>query len=247
MSFVKKAVKSVVGGVTDVIGGITGANAAANAASRAAGIQADAAQGGIDQIRQLLQPFIGAGTQALGGQQALLGLSGPEAQAAAIQALQQSPFFTSQLQLGENRILQNASATGGLRGGNTQAALAQFAPQLLSQTIQQQLGNLGGLSGQGLNASTNAGAQISELLGQQGAARAGAEIAQGQRQGNIFGSALQIGGMIAGGLAGGPAGAAAGANLGGGMGGFAGGGGLGSGGIGGGFLTNPTANIGGPF
>lgn len=244
MSFVKKAVK----GVANVIGGITGANSAANAARRAGDIQSQAAQGGIDEIRRLLGPFIGAGTQALGSQQALLGLSGPEAQAAAIQALQQSPFFTSQLAIGENRILQNASATGGLRGGNTQAALAQFAPQLLSQTIQQQLANLGGIAGSGQNAATGAASGIAGLLGQQGAAQAGAQLAQGQRAGNIFGSALQLGGLVAGGLGGGLGGLLGGGAapaLGGAAGSF--GGLLGSGGIGGGFITNPTANIGGPF
>lgn len=199
MSFFKK----LIGGVTNVIGSVTGANAAASAAKKAGGIQADAAQSGIDQIRELLSPFIGAGTQALGSQQALLGLSGQGAQQAAIQALQQSPFFTAQLQRGENSILQNASATGGLRGGNTQAALAQFAPQLLGQAYQQQLQGLGGLSGQGLSAAGSAGSQIAELLGQQGAARAGATLAQGQKQGQVFGSALQLGGLALGGLGGG--------------------------------------------
>lgn len=240
MSFVKKAIK----GVTNVIGGITGANAAARGAERASQFQVDAAE----RARQLLQPFIGAGTQALGSQQALLGLSGPEAQAAAIEALKLSPFFTSQLELGENRILQNASATGGLRGGNTQAALAQFSPQLLAQTIQQQLGNLGGLSGQGLNAAGAAGG----LIQQQGAAQAGNALAQGARPGQIFGTIAQLAGTAIGAATGGPAGAQLGgqfgANLGGGTGGFSSGGGLlGGNGIGGGFITNPTANIGGPF
>lgn len=231
----------------NVIGGITGANAAAKGARRAADTQVAAAQGGIDEIRKLLSPFIGAGTQALGSQQALLGLSGAEAQQAAIEALRQSPFFTAQLEQGQNLILQNASATGGLRGGNTQAALAQFAPRLLAQTLQQQLGNLGGLVQGGQNAATNAAGSISELLGQQGAARAGAQLAQGQRQGQIFGSALQLGGLALGGLAGGTPGAALGGQLGGSAGGFLSGGGTGGSGIGGGFITNPTANIQGLF
>lgn len=238
MSAIGKALKGVVKGVTGVIGEVTGANAAARGAQNASQIQSDYAA----RARELLTPFLGAGTQALGSQQALLGLSGPEAQAAALEALKASPFFQSQLQLGETSILQNASATGGLRGGNTQSALAQFSPQLLAQTLQQQLQNLGGLSQQGLQAAGASG----DLLNQQGAAQAGGALAQGQRAGNIFGSALQLGGLVAGGLAGGPAGAALGANLGGGTGGFSPGL-IGGSGIGGGFITNPTANIGGPF
>lgn len=237
MGIIKKAVK----GVGNAIGAVTGANATAKGARRASEFQINAAE----SAKQLLQPFLGAGTQALGSQQALLGLSGPEAQQAAIEALRMSPFFQSQLEVGNNAILQNASATGGLRGGNTQAALAQFAPQLLQQTLQQQLQNLGGLTNNGFNAALRAG----DLDQQKGAAQAGNALAQAQRQSSIIGGAFQIGGLLAGGLGGGGAGglfggggAASGA-----AGGFASGGGLGSGGIGGGFITNPTANIGGPF
>jgi len=91
------------------------------------------------------------------------------------------------LQAGTNSILQNASATGGLRGGNTQAALASFSPNLLAQTIQQQYQNLGGLTSVGQNAAAmtgNAGMQtgqgIANLLQQQGAAIAGGDLAQGR-------------------------------------------------------------------
>src|SRR5206468_3591196 len=82
-------------------------------------------------------PNAGGGTTggSLGAQQDILGLNGPDAQQAAINRLQTMPAFTSALTLGENRILQNASATGGLRGGNTQGALAYFAPSLLAQQI----------------------------------------------------------------------------------------------------------------
>jgi hypothetical protein len=96
-------------------------------------------------------------------------------------------MFTSMLQQGENSILQNASATGGLRGGNTQAALAQFSPALLSQMINDQYSRLGGLTALGQNAAAgvgNAGMQtgsnISALLQQQGAAQAGNALGQGQ-------------------------------------------------------------------
>ena len=47
---------------------------------------------------------------------------------------------------GEEAILQGASATGGLRGGNVQAALAQFRPAMLNRFVQQQYERLGGLT-----------------------------------------------------------------------------------------------------
>ena len=81
---------------------------------------------------------------------------------------------------------------GGLRGGNIQAALGQFRPQLLSSLIEQQYGRLGGMTSLGQQsaagvgtAGLQTGANVSNLLGQQGAAQAGAEIAQGRAFGAI--------------------------------------------------------------
>lgn len=205
MSFIGKAIGKVVGG-------ITGANQAADAAQSAAATQAASAQAGIDQQKQMLEafqkvlaPFVTAGTGALGAQQNLLGLNGNDAQQSAISAIQASPQFTALQKQGEDAILANASATGGLRGGNVQGALAQFSPALLSQLIQQQLGNLGGISSMGANAAAgvgNAGLQtgssVSNLLQQQGAATAGGQIAQGSTVRQSFGDLLKIGSMIAG-------------------------------------------------
>jgi hypothetical protein len=167
---------------------------AASAAKKAAGTQAESAQAGIDEQRRqfdltqkLLGPYAQAGEGALSAQQALIGLAGPEAQAAAIRNIEMSPQFTSMVAQGENAMLQNASATGGLRGGNTQAALAQFRPNLLSGLIQQQYQNLGGLTTTGANAAAGVGsagmqtgANVGNLLQQQGAATAGGQIAAGQ-------------------------------------------------------------------
>ena len=172
------------------------------AAGDAAAIQGQAAQGGIDEqrrqfdaIQKLLQPYSQAGTAALGQQQALLGMGTPEAQQQAINAIQSGPQFQALQQQGENAILQNASATGGLRGGNVQGALAQFRPALLSGLIEQQYNRLGGLTSIGQNAAAgvgnagmSTGANVANLLGQQGAAAAGAEIAQGKAFGAIPGA-----------------------------------------------------------
>jgi len=179
-----------------LVGGIYSANKQGKAADNASRLQSDAANAGIEQqnkqfeaIQKLLNPYVDAGYQGQAGQLDLLGLNGAGAQGAAIGAIQQSPQFTSMLKQGENSILQNASATGGLRGGNTQAALAQYSPQLLSQLINQQYSRLGGLASVGQNAAAgvgNAGQQnannVSNLLQQQGAAQAGGALAQGNAQ-----------------------------------------------------------------
>jgi hypothetical protein len=190
---------AIIGGA--VIGAVGSYYAQTEAADTAAGAQRDASQAAIaEQRRQqaemerLLAPYMQAGQGALGQQQALLGLGGPEAQRAAIAQLEQGPQFQAMVEQGETAILQNASATGGLRGGNTQAALAQFRPQMLSQLINQQMAQLGGLSGMGQQSAMGAagygqqGTQgVIGQLGAQGQAAAGAALAQGQGMANIFG------------------------------------------------------------
>lgn len=112
------------------------------------------------------------------------GLTGAQQQQGSIDALKASPMFTSLYGIGNDTILQNAAATGGLRGGNTQNSLAQFSSSLLAQVIQNQLSNLGGISAQGANSAiglgqlsqSNSNAQ-SQLQGQIGNANATAAAA----------------------------------------------------------------------
>lgn len=179
------------------------AKAQTQAADNASAAQERTAQMGIeeqrrqfDQVQQLLSPYVNAGTGALAGQQDLLGLNGAPAQEASILGIQNSPQFGALMQQGEDAILANASATGGLRGGNTQAALGQFRPALLAQLIDQQYARLGGLTSVGQNAAAgtgNAGMQtgnqITQLLGQQGQAKAGAALAQGRAQSQFYNNA----------------------------------------------------------
>jgi len=196
---------AIIGGA--IITGVGGYMAQKSAAEEAAGAQRSASEAAIaEQRRQqaemerLLAPYMQAGQGALGAQQALLGLGGPEAQQAAIAQLEASPQFQAMTQQGETAILQNASATGGLRGGNTQAALAQFRPAMLSQLIQQQMAQLGGMAGMGAQSALGAagygqqGAQnVMGQLGAIGQAQAGSALAQGQGMANMFGG---IGGAI---------------------------------------------------
>jgi hypothetical protein len=194
------------------IGQLTGAQDQADAASQAAGTQAASAQAGIneqgrqfDALQKLMTPFVEAGTQGLSGQQSLLGLNGADAQHNSIYSIRTGPQFQSMLQQGENSILSNASATGGLRGGNTQAALAQFSPQLLSQLIDSQYSKLGGLTSLGQNsaagvgnAGMQTGANVANLLQQQGAATAGGQLAQGGVAASGINTGLQALGMYKG-------------------------------------------------
>ncbi len=212
MSAVGDFVGNAVGSIVGVTGDITGATAAGEAGQAAADAQSAAAGLGIeeqrrqfDAITELMSPFVTAGTGALQAQQNLAGLGGAGAQEQAIQALLQGPQFQALTQQSEEALLQNASATGGLRGGNTQGALAQLRPQMLSQLIESQYGKLGGLTQLGQSAAAGqasagqqTGTNIANLLGQQGAAQAGGLMAQGNVQQQAFGNIMSVAGAGAG-------------------------------------------------
>lgn len=190
-------------GLFSSIAGIFGSNKKKKAAQQAAAAQTAAFQQGIDAtsaqnelLQQQLEPYLTAGDQALGQQSNLLGLNGAGVQLGSIDALKASPLYQSLFGNGEDAILANGSATGGLRGGNTQRSLADFGRDTLAQTIEAQLSRLGGLSGQGLSAATNGGAlgaqsvaQLTALLSGQGQAKAGgilgAANADLEKYGNI--------------------------------------------------------------
>lgn len=194
-------VTALVAGGTQLVGGLLGADSKKSAAKSASGAQVAAAKMGIeeqrrqfDAITELLSPYVKAGEGAITAQQGLLGLDGKGAQSQAVSNIEQSPMFQAIQKQGEQSILQNAAATGGIRGGNVQGALAQFSPQLLNQQVQQQLQNLGGLTNVGqasaarqAAAGQQTGANVSNLMGQIGSAQAGSQLAQGQANANLFG------------------------------------------------------------
>ena len=188
------------------------ARAQTGAAQEAVEVQQDI----LDNIRSILNPYIGAGRpnltepyvqaggQALQGLQGLMGLRGAGEQQAAIGQIQQGAQFQELARQGEQGILQNAAATGGLRGGNVQAALSQFRPALLNQLIESQYSKLAGLTSLGGTAAQNlvgmgqetaaglasaeqqAGANIGNFITQRGAAQAGGILGSGKAYAGLY-------------------------------------------------------------
>lgn len=206
----------VAGAAITVVGGLASADAQRSAGNKAADKDIRAQQLAIDEqkrqfdaIQKLLSPFVTGGTSAFAAQGDLAGLNGPAKQKAAIDAIQASPQFGAMLKQGNDNILAQASATGGLRGGNTKAAIGQFAPNLLTQLITQQYERLGGLSALGQNAAAmtgnagmHSGDAISQLLQQQGAAGAGAALSAGRANSTLINGAAGALGQIVGGFGG---------------------------------------------
>jgi len=194
----------VVGG-SQLIGGLV----QSRSAGRAADAQTEAAQRGIeeqrrqfDAVQALLKPYVDVGQPALQQQQNLIGLGGPEAQAEAIAALESGESYQAKVRQGEEALLQNASATGGLRGGNIQGALGQFRPAMLQAEIDRQYGRLAGLTTLGQQsaagvgtAGIQTGARISGLEGDIGSAQAGGELASGRALSGVFNLPAQFLGL----------------------------------------------------
>lgn len=192
MSFIKKGFDSLTG------------KTAAKEASKA---QQNASQQGMEEQRRqfealqaLMKPYVESGTGALAGQNDLLGLNGFDKQQSAIGNIENSPFFKSQYQQAENALLQNASATGGLRGGNFQEALADNRSNMLFQNVQGQLQNLSGVAANGQSAAAGLGGnglQFGQNIAQGyqdiGQAQAGYQLGKGQIYQNLLGFGLKAG------------------------------------------------------
>ncbi len=174
----------------DFLGTKSGAEAreaaedAAEAQERASrtNIQESARQ--FDLTQANLQPFQEAGEGALSQQQALLGLSGEDEQAQAFQAFNESPGQKFMRDRAQRNLVRNASAIGGLGGGNVRSALVEQGVGFAQQDFQNQFGRLGQLAGQGQSAATNIGQFGSNAIGQQAGFRtAGSEA----RASGLFG------------------------------------------------------------
>lgn len=136
--------------------------------------------------KELLSPYVEGGQTAFMKQMAISGAAGPEAQKQEIEMIQSSPGFYEMIKEGEDAILANAAATGGVRGGDTQSFLAKYRPGMLRQEIQDKYNMYGGLASTGLSAT---GMQAS---------------AAGQKAGNIINAAAGAGGGVPGSVGGGP-------------------------------------------
>lgn len=204
-------VAPLIGAAVGIGGSLISAGSAKSAGNQAAAAQQYAADQAVGEQRrqfditqQNFAPFLAAGQQAVGAQGNLVGLNGNDQQAAAIAQLQQSPLYQSLFRNGQNTVLANSSATGGLRGGNIQRSLANFGSDTLAQVIQTQLANLGSIAGQGQGAAgslgglgANAANQIGQAYGDAGAAQAGAFLNAGKANvGNINNIAGALGGIV---------------------------------------------------
>jgi hypothetical protein len=176
---------SVIGGaaVLSGVGSYLGGKAAARGAENAANVSAAAQREQLEYLKEINALPQELKEQALKKYGSLFGIGGdPSAQGEMIDRAKSSPMYSEimgGLQAGEESIMRNAAMTGGLRSGNVQGALADYATQLknkaLTDAYNQQLSGLTGIA----NLPTNE-ASIGQTMANIGNTRAQGILGAGQ-------------------------------------------------------------------
>jgi hypothetical protein len=117
----------------------------------------------------------------------------PQGKAGFLQGLLEDPFYEMMLERGEEGILRNAAATGGLRSGNTQDALYRANQDILRGLYDERVSGLQGLARLPSNANSIAQttAGIGQTLGQ-------GVIGAGQARQDAYGQLINLGASAAG-------------------------------------------------
>lgn len=97
------------------------------------------------------EPWTAGGATAQNELMQLLGLDGSDP-TALLQSLKNMPVYQALFGNGVDTVLANGSATGGLRGGNTQSSLARVGTDTLAQVYNDRVGQLSNVSQTGLGA-----------------------------------------------------------------------------------------------
>lgn len=185
--------------VGDFIGGIFGGNDSADASRDAANISAAAQMKALDYLKEteaVPQELREGALTRLGG---LYELNNQGSQQQLINQAKNSPLYSAIMggqQAGEEAILRNQAATGGLRSGASSGALTDYASQLQNQALltsyNDQLQGLQRLAGLGSN--TNA---IAQQIGNIGATQAAGITAGANAQQQATGTGINtiLGGL----------------------------------------------------
>lgn len=156
--------------------GLLSSSKSAKASERAAATQAAAQDRAAELIykqfqetKATLEPFVGMGLAGAQEQQDLLGLSGPEAQAAAQARFQESPGYKFRLQRGLGAVDQGFAGRNALVSGAREKARMEYGQGLASSEFANYFNRLGAQTGTGLAAAQAIGG-------------VGSSAAQGQAQ-----------------------------------------------------------------
>ncbi len=143
---------------------------------------------GLDYAKSVDAPLIDYRDKSLDALYGFYDPNNPDGQQQFIDQAQQSPFYQRGVEVGEQGVLRNQAATGGLRTGDTQTALAGFNQDYLNSIVNQNLQGLQQFSRPAL--STNS---ISNQYGNIGATQAAGTTAANQAKQDQTGQLLNLG------------------------------------------------------
>lgn len=148
----------------------------------------------LDYLKGVQQPVLDIRNQALPALYGFYDPSNPEGQQQFVDQAMSSPFYNQMIQQGEDAVLRNQAATGGLRSGSTQQNLARNSQNVLQGLVGQQLQGLGSFAQTPIDTS-----QISNVLGNMGNTRSQGYMAQAQADQNQLGQLFGLGsGLLSG-------------------------------------------------
>lgn len=135
-------------------------------------------------------PFISGGQGANNLLQSFYGINGtsPALGQGALDAFQKSPDYQFALSQGGAALDNSAAAKGGLLGGNQMLAATQYGQGLATQNLQNYLGRLQTMSGQGIQAAGNVAGVNTYGANQQGQDIMGAGTAQAAGANGVAGA-----------------------------------------------------------
>lgn len=163
-----------------------GTRKAAGAAERAAQTEVEAQMAQLEYLKErerLPRAYSEQAMRQLAGLYGLPGLEPEPGEPAVpgreefIAGLREDPFYGQLREVGEEAILRGRAATGGLRAGGTQAALAAQNQALLRSLYGERVAGIAGLAGLPTYAP-----QIGEAMGRIGETRAAGITAAGRAQ-----------------------------------------------------------------
>lgn len=193
-----------IGATIGAVGALGGALISSSAAKKAAKTQAAGAlaaqqtqQANLADIKNHLQPYMDAGTQALPQlTQAILGIGNGNSDS-MMQALQNYPGYQFALKQGMQGLNAEAAKQGSRLSGNQLAGAIDFMKNSASSLFDKYLGNLSGLTGMGergvstyAQAATGTANNVSQLQTDAANARASGQAANGQIWGNFAANTL---------------------------------------------------------
>lgn len=180
---------------------MSGGSSAGSDSKKAAEVQAQSQREALDYLKQterLPQAYREGALQGLGSEYGFTtDSSGNIVQdgSSISDRAMSSPFYTNAVKVGEEAVLRNASATGGLRSGNAQDALAQANQNAYLASYTNQLSGLQGMAQLPSNANNIAASMsgIGQTLAQGIIGGAQSNAAASQNNFNNAAGAAQLG------------------------------------------------------